>query len=165
MFLRGWRLLTLLLTALSAGMAYCHLLELSAKMKYSGSLYLMLHRTLYHEFGTVGGALEVAAAFATVVLTVLVRHRRGAFLLTLAAAVCLAAALAVFLAFVAPANSAMFRMPLQRPPVEWVRWRDQWEYSHAVRTALTVLGFALLLWSSLRETPTTLKQRDRAAAP
>ena len=51
MLIRIWRFLTLVLTALLAGMTFCHVLEMPAKLQYSASMYLALHRTLYVAFG------------------------------------------------------------------------------------------------------------------
>lgn len=39
MFLKTWRLITLILAALFMGLEFTHLLELPAKMQYDGKLY------------------------------------------------------------------------------------------------------------------------------
>ena len=41
-FVKAWRLVTTLLAALSMGMAFCHLLEMRAKMSYDPALWLKL---------------------------------------------------------------------------------------------------------------------------
>jgi len=41
---------TIMLAALSMGMALCHLLEMPAKLTYSGVLWLTLLQTLYPAF-------------------------------------------------------------------------------------------------------------------
>ena len=79
MLLKLWRLVTILVTALSMGMAFCHLLEMPAKMTYDGALWLTLLQTLYGAFGTIGAFIEVSAVLTAVVLVFLVRQRRPAF--------------------------------------------------------------------------------------
>ncbi len=39
------------------------------------------------------------------------------------------------------------------PPAEWMRIREQWEYTHAARFVLQLAGFSALLVSVLAETP------------
>lgn len=93
---RRWRLLTIMLTALSLGPALGHLLELPAKMTYEGALWLKVSQTLYATFGTVGAVFEVVAVVATVVLVMMVWQRRPAFGWTIVAPVCLIASHAAF---------------------------------------------------------------------
>jgi hypothetical protein len=100
-----------------------------------------------------GAFIEVGAVLAAGVLAFLVRGRRLAFALTLIGAVCLAAALAIWLGLVAPANAAMKSMALDAPPADWTRWRDQWEYAHLGRFVLLLVGFGALLLSVILETP------------
>jgi hypothetical protein len=59
----------------------------------------------------------------------------------------------VFLAFVHPANVAMAGWPLDSIPTDWFQWRDQWEYSHAVRAVLQSVALATQVAAVLAETP------------
>ena len=87
--LRILRFATLLLVALSMGMAFAHALELRPKMNYEPATYLLLHRTLYEFFGPpVGGFIEAGAVVSSVALFG-VRRRRRAFLLSAVGAVCM----------------------------------------------------------------------------
>jgi hypothetical protein len=47
MLVRIWRLVTIMVIALSMGTALCHLLEMPAKITYDGALWLTLLQTLY----------------------------------------------------------------------------------------------------------------------
>jgi len=96
MLVKTWRLLTIMLTALSLGPALGHLLELPAKMTYEGALWLKVSQTLYGAFGTIGASFEVGAVVTAVVLAILVRQRRPAFGWTLLGALCVAAAHGAF---------------------------------------------------------------------
>lgn len=153
--LRTWRFVSLVLVSLSMGMALGHALELVPKMRYGASLYLTLQRSLYLLFGApLGAAIEVAAMVGPFILIFVMRRRaRNSFRLTIAAAVCMATAHAIWWIWVNPANAAMAQMAIDAPAPGWVKWRDQWEYAHLARFALQFFGFAALLVSVLIETP------------
>ncbi len=160
MHVRALRLLTIMLTALSMGVALCHLLEMPAKLTYDPALWLTLLHTLYPPaFGTIGGAAEVGAVVATIVLAVVVRRRRPAFDWTLAGALCLLAAHAAFWIWVAPVNATMGAAPPHAPPANWMALRDQWEYTHAARAILQVIALGAFVVSILVETPTQVSSR------
>jgi hypothetical protein len=153
MLLKTWRFITIMLTALALGTAFCHLLELPPKMSYDAPLNVMLHRTLYTNYGRIGGVAETLALVTAIGLAWRVRKRREAFPLTVAAAACLVAGMAAFLALVRPANLTMFGWPLDAIPPDWTRWRTQWEYTHAARAFLMMGALAALILSVLREIP------------
>ncbi len=137
-------------TALTMTAAVAHGLELPAKMRYEGPLYVRLHRTLYDNFGRVAGPAESASVLGTAVLAWLAWRRasRRAASAT-AAAGALAAAHAIFWTVVAPANKEMISWPLDAIPPDWKAWRNRWEYGHAVRAGLVTAGLAALIWALL----------------
>jgi hypothetical protein len=140
MTLSPWRFLSTMSTAISMAAAVAHLMELPGKMRYEAPLYVRLHRTLYPTFGRTAGVAEIVSVVTTGALAWWVRKRRPeAFPSTATAAACLAAAHIVFWALESPANRTMSGWLLDRIPSDWTNWRDQWEYSHAVR-ALLVAG-------------------------
>lgn len=156
MFLRTWRFITLILVALSLGMSFCHALELLPKMSYNGSLYVTLQNSLYLLFGPPGpGAfIEPGAVLAALVLLFLVRKRRPAFPLTLIASVCLLLAFPIiFFLFIEPVNVVFRNATPASVPVDWMRLRNQWEYSHAARFVLQLIAFSALVLSVLMEIP------------
>jgi hypothetical protein len=62
MLVKFWRLGTIMFTALSMGVALCHLLEMPAKITFDGAVWLTLLQTLYPPaFGTVVAFFEVGA--------------------------------------------------------------------------------------------------------
>lgn len=164
MFLRTWRFITIILAALTMAMAFCHTLELPAKMNYDASLWTTIQQSLYWGFGHIGGYIEAATVFvATPILTFLVRQRRPAFGWTLAGTVFLLLAFVVFLLFTEPMNREIFQWTPQSVPADWTRVRNQWEYSHATRFVLQLIGLGALLISVLVETSTeNFHSRDRA---
>jgi len=65
----------------------------------------------------------------------------------------LGASVVSFIMFVLPMN-AEFAQWLTNPiPADWTRYRDQWEYAHAVNALIKILGLSLLVISVLVETP------------
>ncbi|MDV2997074.1 MAG: hypothetical protein N4J56_006779 [Chroococcidiopsis sp. SAG 2025] len=110
MFLKTWRFITLILSALVTGIALCHALELPAKMQYSASQYIAIQNSLYVAFGppNIGAFIEFAAPVAAIGLAILVRKRHPAFGLTLVAiALMLLAFPVIFFAFTEPVNVAI----------------------------------------------------------
>lgn len=151
--MRTWRFFTLMLAALSMGMAFGHLLEMPAKLAYPGSVWLMLQQTLYGNFRILGLALDTGAVLCALVLTILVRRRRPALGWTLFATVCLVGAHATWWAAVAPVNAQVAQFTAHTLPPEWTQLRLQWEYTHALRAVLQIAALAALLFSVLAETP------------
>jgi hypothetical protein len=162
MLVKIWRLVTIMLAALSMGTALCHLLEMPAKITYEGALWLTLLQTLYPPaFGTIGAFFEVGAVVTAVMLAFLVR-RRPAFVWTLLGALCLVVAHAAFWIWVAPVNATMSPLTPETLPADWMRLRNQWEYTHAARAVLQIVALGALVFSILVEIPTDAS-RDKQA--
>jgi hypothetical protein len=147
---------TLILVAFSMGASFCHVLELPAKLQWSGQLYVAVQNEppgLYIMFGTVGAVIEIAAILAAASLAYLVRRRQPAFRLSLVGAALLVVALISWAALIAPANSVMSLWTPETVPPDWTQWRDRWEFTHAADFVLKLAGFGALLASVLVETP------------
>ena len=151
MVLKIWQFATIMLMALAMAAAFCHLLELPAKMNYEARLYVMLHRTLYPNYGRVSGIAEFLATVAVIGLAWRMRGQPGVFEPVLVSAILMVAAHAVFWFLVQPANTTMAAWSLDEIPDEWTQWRNRWEYSHAVRAVLEVSALGALVISVLRE--------------
>jgi len=152
--LRTWRVLTLLLVSLSMGMAFCHALELPPKMRFDAALYLTVHRTLYLLFGApLGAAIEVGAVLSSIGLIFLARGHGPSFAFTIVGAACMLIAHVTWWIWVNPANSELASMAVNTPTLEWMEWRNQWEYAHLARFVVQLGGFVMLLLSVRVETP------------
>lgn len=156
MVVKTTRFITLILVALTMGMAFCHTLELPAKMQYDGALYVTLQNSLYLSFGTIGAVIEVGAMLAAIVLSFLVRKHRSAFVWTMIGTVCLAAALVLWFVWILPVNMEISRWTAASVPENWTQLRDQWEYTHATRFVIQLIGFSSLMLSILNEIPTMI---------
>jgi hypothetical protein len=151
--LRAWRFVTLLLSALAIALPFAHLLEMPAKRTFAPELYRVINQNLYWAFGTFGAAIEVATVLACIALAFLVRGRRPAYALTLAAAVLVVTAHVVFWVLIAPVNAEIAAWAPASVPAGWPGLRDRWEFSHAIRALLFLSAFGSLLASILVETP------------
>lgn len=156
MFLKIWRLITLILVALFMGLEFAHALELPAKMQYDAVLYVSIQNSLYRYFGAPGpGAfITVGAVFCAITLTVLVRKRRPAFWWTLAGTLCLAVAFPlIYFLRIEPVNVVIEQAAVGSVPTDWARLREQWEYAHATNFVFVLAGFSALLLSVLVDAP------------
>jgi hypothetical protein len=159
-FLRGkfllmktWRFLTIMLAALSAGLGFYHLLQMPARMSYDGPLWL---RTMdyYRMAGPSMRAFIEGGAFVTaIVLPVLLRHRRMALRWAIAAAVCFFITQALWWIFLAPVNGEVMKWNAEAIPANWTQFRVRWEFTHAARAIIEIIGLGALVISVLCETP------------
>jgi hypothetical protein len=143
-----------MLTALSAGLSFAHLLELPPRVFYFDAQLWVSTTTggLYALFGTVGAAVEVGSILAAAALTLLVRGRGPAFYFTLAGAVLAATALVLWLVFVAPVNAELATWAPNSFPADWARHRDRWEYAHAANAVIKIAALSSLVHSVIVET-------------
>jgi hypothetical protein len=159
---KTWRFFTIMLTALSMGMSFCHLLELPPRVFFFDAQLWIATTTkgLYYLFGTVGGAVEVSSVVLAIVLAFLVRKRRGLiFRLTLGGAISISSALVLWFVFIAPVNAELAKWTPTSFPSDWTRYRNQWEYTHAANAVIKIVGLSLLLLSVLVEPAQTLTSR------
>jgi hypothetical protein len=165
MFLRAWRWLTLMFVALSLAPALGHFLEMPAKMRYDGPLWLTISQTLYGGFGKVGGAFEAGAIFTTVVLVLLVRGRRPAFGWSLLAMLCVLLSHVAFWIWLAPVNATVAASTLATLPDNWMALRSKWEYTHAARAVLQAIALGALTLSIIGETPARARKEGHRLTP
>ena len=138
-----------------------HALELPGKLRLSKEHYLAV-QTIYYPGFTIGGAGEFVGLLALLALVIATPKDTAAFWLTLSAFIVMLATHAIYWIVVHPVNnfwlkdfklkpfSAAFFLfdPLKRAAgggtADWTALRDQWEYGHAARAALALLGLTLL---------------------
>ncbi|MGB7923346.1 MAG: hypothetical protein WCF57_08880 [Pyrinomonadaceae bacterium] len=155
MLLKTLRFMTIILTALSAGLSFAHLLELPPRVFYFDAQLWVATTTrgLYALFGTVGAVTEIGSILTAIVLALLTRGRGTAFYLALAGAILLALAFVLWVAFVAPVNAELAKWTTASFPADWARYRDQWEYTHAANAVIKIIALSLLTFSVVVETP------------
>ncbi|MFH7030970.1 MAG: hypothetical protein ACHBN1_37900 [Heteroscytonema crispum UTEX LB 1556] len=150
-----WRFITIMLTSLSLSLSMAHLLELPQRMQFDQQLWVKVtvFENVYRLFGSVGAAFEVGAILTAIVLVFLVRRRSSTFYWTLGGTVFLVLAFVSWIMFVAPMNAEFAKWLTNPIGSDWTRYRDQWEYAHAINAFIKIIGLSLLVLSVLVETP------------
>lgn len=157
MALRTLQFVTLIFVALVMGTTFAHALEMPAKMRVPGPVWLTFQHTLYANFATVGGVVEIGSMVTAIALAYRQRRSPAAFRWTAVAALCLVIAFAVvWVGFTNPVNQRTAVWTPQSMPMDWERWRSQWEISHVVRFALHLAAFAALVSTATRTTATRM---------
>jgi len=147
------RFFGLLLAALTAGLGFCHALELPGKLALAPADWLTAQHTLYNLFGPTASVSEVGAIVLAWMALVLVRGRQPASLLTLIGAVSLTTALLVWFVVVDPVNLAVATWTADAIPADWEQFRNRWEFGHMGHAVLLIAGFVALVLAVLADTP------------
>ena len=75
MVLISAQFLSLLLTALAAGVVVSHVMSRAGKITLPGPLFIAVQNTLYRSWGKKVGAVEIGAFLSTLTVTVLARGK------------------------------------------------------------------------------------------
>jgi hypothetical protein len=133
------------LTAIALIPLGAHVFEMSAKMKFGRDAYYMA-QGLYRGWAWFG--IAFAGAFAACAARAALPGIRYDRLLSLFAAVMIAASLAIFFVYVYPANQAT--KDWTAISANWKVLRQQWEWGHAGSAACMLLAFLALVWQAVR---------------
>jgi hypothetical protein len=107
-----------ILLALSAGVAFTHVLEIPGKNRLWHQAVVAIQQYLYVGFRSTGAVLEALQLTGLVAATVLVVGEGGRFWLTVAALAADLATAVVFVAVTDRQNRWMARCPADAPPSE-----------------------------------------------
>ena len=136
------RFLSLLLTALAAGVVLGHVMSRPGKITLPGPLFIIVQNTLYRNWGKWVGAVETGAFLSTLVVTFLSRGRGAIFALSLTGFLCLAAMLLVWAVFINPINVRVQASTSESFPADWTSLRYRWHRLHAIRAMFAMAGLA-----------------------
>ena len=104
---------------------------------------MVVQNTFYAGFAVVGGIGEILGLLSTCAVVVVVRHRRGSFVLAGVAAIAFVGML-LSLAFInRPVNDRVATWTAATLPQDWATYRDRWD---AARALSAVFGGACLLY-------------------
>ena len=147
-----FRFLSVVLAGLALSLAVSHALEMPAKLRLPAHDYLIVQQ-IYAAFGAVGALLEPAAVACAFALAFLVRRGR-ALRPALAGALCLTAALLIWVAIVNPIDGHWAQWQAAgalNVPDNFESLRMRWEWGHAARAALILAGFVSLVIAVLAD--------------
>jgi hypothetical protein len=145
MLLKSVGLLAVVSVAMCLVPAGAHFFELANKMSMSPPEYMTVQK-IYAGWSFFGIAV-IAALLLTLMHAFMVRSDRTAFLLSLAAFLCLAATQGIFWTFTYPMNVASNNWTLT--PADFEAARQQWEYSHATNAVLTFAALVAVATSAV----------------
>lgn len=152
-------ILAVTLVGLSACMGLAHALELPGKLRLTEEEYRVVQPIYYPGF-TIGGLIgEFGGTLVTAALVAITPKPSSALWLRTAALAALLAMQGIYWLMTHPVNKfwlagqavsgagrgffALGSQPRQRS--DWRNLRDQWEMSHVIRAALTLVALSLLL--------------------
>jgi len=134
------RFISLLLTALAAGVVLGHVMSRAGKVALSGPLFVTVQNTLYRNWGKKVGAVEMGAFLSTLMVAFLTRARGAIFALSFAGSLCLAGMLLVWAVFINPINVQVRASTSESFPADWASLRDRWHRLHAIRAMFAIAG-------------------------
>lgn len=145
MVLKAVQFVAVVLTGWAAVPGVAHVAVLPNKIGLGRDDYFVV-QGIYRGWALFG-VVFFAALGANIAAAWLVRRRRGAAWLSLAAAVGVALSLVVFFTWVEPANRATQYWTVAPPA--WEALRTQWEAGHAAGAALMAAAFCCAVLSAL----------------
>jgi hypothetical protein len=122
-----------------------HLLELPHKIHLSRDDYFTVQQ-IYRGWWLLGLVI-LAALVSTLLLAILSRRNRRAFVWSIVSFLAVAATQVVFWTFTFPANQATDNWT--KRPDDWQTLRTQWEYSHAASAGLNLLALVTVILAVL----------------
>jgi len=149
-------ILTVMLAAVTMGLALAHALELPGKLRLNKEQYLVVQGIYYPGF-TLGGIAEAGSILAAFVLLILTPSNSRQFWLVAGALIALVAVQVIFWTMTQPVNrywlrntelsrtaTRFFETGTAAPVDDWTEMRDRWERSHVLRAIASVLGLLLV---------------------
>jgi hypothetical protein len=143
--MKALQFIALVFGALALVPAGAHLFATPNKMAMTQADYFVA-QGIYRGWALFGVVL-FGNLIALAALAIVSRAQRTPVLLTLAALACQVAVLAIFCAFVFPANQVTVNWT--HVPADWQHWRGQWEWGHAVNAVIAFAGYCALAASVL----------------
>jgi len=135
-------ILTVMLAAVTMGLALAHALELPGKLRLNKEQYLVVQGIYYPGF-TLGGIAEAGSILAAFVLLILTPSNSRQFWLVAGALIALVAVQVIFWTMTQPVNkywlrntelsrtaTRFFETGTPAPVGDWTEMRDRWERSH-----------------------------------
>ena len=141
------RFTTLLFTAITLSAVMAHLLELRVKIQLSKENYQTV-QGIYSGWQWLG-IFEIGAIVLTLIWTIF-DCKLKTFPFLVAAATCFILSIILFFSLTFPTNQATTNWT--NLPDNWAKLRKTWEYSHAIRALLSLLGFSFLVSGLLKNT-------------
>ena len=139
------RFLSLLLTALAAGVVLSHVMSRAGKITLPGPLFITVQNALYRNWGKKVGVVEIGAFLSTLIVVFLVWGKGPIFALSLAGLLCLVGMMLLWAVFINPINARVRASTSECLPADWALLRDRWHRLHAIRAIFAIIGLSTLV--------------------
>ncbi|HEY2854937.1 MAG TPA: anthrone oxygenase family protein [Gemmatimonadaceae bacterium] len=136
--------LAIALVAIAAGVAVSHVLRWPVRREVSALPIARLQISV-RRFGLILGVVEVAALIALLIVLFTVPVGTTTMWLVAAAAVCVAAMIGVWAAWLRPMNATIAAWLPKSLPSDWKHHHARWTRLHRARAILAVIALVLLL--------------------
>jgi hypothetical protein len=156
-----FRFLAVVLAGLALSLVAAHALEMPGKLRLAPSEYLTVQQ-IYAAFPALEAIVEPAAVVCAIVLAFLARRGR-AVRPALIGALCLVAALLIWVAIVNPVNAQW--ATAGSAPDNFESLRTRWEWGQAARAALLLAGFVALVIAVLTDMSAAAADAVRRTVP
>ena len=142
-----WQFINIFLLSLVTGVFFGTWLGLSRSMtSLSTTTFLEVAHAMIGNLGAVMALLMPAAMLSTLpVLYLLSRRRPKAFYATLAGLALFVVALLITVLVEVPLDLQFQQWTLATLPANWQQLRARWEFWHAIRSWISVIGLALII--------------------
>jgi Domain of unknown function (DUF1772) len=141
------RFITIFFEVITLSALLTHLLELPGKINLSKENYQVV-QGIYRGWSWLG-IFEIGAIFLTLIWTLADSRKKRIFPFLLTALLCFIISITIFFIFTFPANNTTVNWT--QLPGDWQSLQKNWEYSHAVRAVLNLVGFSFLIVTLLKE--------------
>lgn len=147
------KFVAILFTAITLSATMAHLLEFRIKIDLSKENYQTV-QSIYSGWKWLG-IFEFGAIILTIIWTIFDHKFKNIFPFLLSASICFVLSIIIFFVFTFPTNQATLNWTSL--PTNWQELRKIWEYSHAVRAILCLIGLSFLLLALLKSNNGTHK--------
>ncbi len=141
------KFLTILFVVITLSALMAHLLELPNKMNLSKDNYQSVQQ-IYRGWSWLG-IFEIGAIVLTLIWAIIERRNKKIFPFLLTALLFFVVSIITFFIFTFPANTATENWT--QLSQDWQVLQKNWEYSHASRAILSLIGFSFLMVAILKE--------------
>lgn len=158
------RFVSLFLTALVTGSAFCQTVEGMSRSELVSEVWLPVQQQLYTGLEPVVSTLGGGALIATAVVAAMVRHRPRTLALNGIAVACLALMTVVWVSGLGQLGSTVISWTTHTMPAYWPEYRNRWEWLEGARTALGMIALGAQILSLMIDQRAVIEQ-ERVAGP
>jgi hypothetical protein len=164
MLVSALRFVSLFLTALVTGTAFCQTVEGLGRSELVSEVWLGVQQQLYSGFTLGTGVLEGGALITTAIVAAMVRHRHRTLALNGIAFFCLALMIVVWAAWLSPIADTVSGWTPHTMPPNWPEYRNRWDWLQGARAALGMIALGAQILSLMIDRAAVVEQAGERTA-